>query len=113
MRDIREILSKCSQQFGESNFGLSSFQSRQNKEMPMYLLSRDGFMLVVMGGFTGAKARARSLSRSLPLFFPSKTMCPRASFAHERGNMTHGMDSRCNGVFKACSWAFLRKHDLG
>ena len=23
MRDIREILSKCSQQFGESNFGLS------------------------------------------------------------------------------------------
>lgn len=37
MRDIREILSKCSQQFGESNFGLSSFQSRQNKEMPMYV----------------------------------------------------------------------------
>lgn len=55
MRDIREILSKCSQQFGESNFGLSSFQSRQNKEMPMYLLSRDGFMLVVMG-YTGDEA---------------------------------------------------------
>lgn len=81
MRDIREILSKCSQQFGESNFGLSSFQSRQNKEMPMYLLSRDGFMLVVMGGFTGAKARALPLSISPSLFsvknhVPTSIFCP-------------------------------------
>ena len=55
LRDIREILSKCSQYFGASNFAASSYKSRQNKEMPMYLLSRDGFMLVVMG-YTGDEA---------------------------------------------------------
>lgn len=47
----------------------------------MYLLSRDGFMLVVMGGFTGAKARALPLSISPSLFsvknhVPTSIFCP-------------------------------------
>lgn len=36
------------------------------------LLSKDGFMMVDMGGFTGAKARALPLSISPSLFFRQK-----------------------------------------
>lgn len=41
--------------FSESNFGLSSYLTEQNKEMPMYVMSKDGFVLLVMG-YTGPEA---------------------------------------------------------
>jgi Rha family phage regulatory protein len=41
-----------SSEFRESNFGLSSYQSEQNKEMPEYLMTRDGFTILAMG-YTG------------------------------------------------------------
>ena len=91
--DIRNILE--SDDFNERNFGLvkyfgasnfaasSSYKSRQNKEMPMYLLSKDGFMMVVMGGFTGAKTRARTLAGYLSpsLFFRQKPCAHEHLFA--------------------------------
>lgn len=56
MRDIREkILPYVSENFGLSNFGLSSYIDDQNKEQPMYVLTRDGFTMVAMG-YTGVKA---------------------------------------------------------
>ena len=53
LRDIRELA--CSQEFRQSNFGQSSYLSEQNKEMPMFVMNRDGFTLLVMG-YTGKKA---------------------------------------------------------
>lgn len=53
LRDIAEL--QCSSAFRESNFGLSSYRSEQNKEMPEYLITRDGFTLLAMG-YTGEKA---------------------------------------------------------
>lgn len=50
LRDIRELISK-----GVTNFGLSSYMTSQNKEMPEFLMDRDGFSLLVMG-FTGDEA---------------------------------------------------------
>lgn len=53
LRSIEQLA--CSQSFRERNFALSSYKSKQNKEMPMYIISRDGFTMLVMS-FTGAKA---------------------------------------------------------
>ena len=53
LRDIENL--ECSKEFRESNFGLSSYKSSQNKSLPMYYITRDGFTLLVMG-YTGEKA---------------------------------------------------------
>lgn len=42
-------------EFARNNFMESSYINQQNKEQPMYLLTRDGFTLLAMG-FTGARA---------------------------------------------------------
>ena len=56
LRDIQEkILPNVSDDFGLSNFGLSSYLNEQNKHQPMYYITRDGFTMVAMG-YTGAKA---------------------------------------------------------
>lgn len=53
LRDIKEL--ECSEKFRESNFGLSSYTTEQNKKQPMYYVTRDGFTLLAMG-YTGEKA---------------------------------------------------------
>lgn len=55
LRDIRDILKECSLEFGASNFGCSSYKTEQNKEATEYFLTKDGFVLLVMG-YTGEKA---------------------------------------------------------
>ncbi len=40
---------------GQSNFGLSSYTNSQSKELPMYIISKNGFTLLAMG-YTGVKA---------------------------------------------------------
>ena len=58
LRDIQKILSEdngLSKEFRESNFGLSSYKSGQNKKLPCYQLTRDGFTMLVMG-YTGKRA---------------------------------------------------------
>lgn len=52
---IRQMI--CSQQFRERNFTPSSYRSLQNREMPMFIIGRDGFTMLVMS-FTGARAAA-------------------------------------------------------
>lgn len=53
LRDIREL--DCSNEFRLGNFAESSYINIQNKKQPMYLITRDGFTLLVMG-YTGDKA---------------------------------------------------------
>ena len=53
LRDIEKL--ECSKKFRESNFGLSSYKSVQNKNLPMYYITRDGFTILVMG-YNGEKA---------------------------------------------------------
>lgn len=53
LRDIKEL--DCSEGFRASNFGLSSYVSAQNKELPKYLITQDGFSFLVMG-YTGKEA---------------------------------------------------------
>lgn len=50
MRDIRAILEADDDGFGTSNFGVSSYLSEQNKEFPMYVMSKDGFNILQQKG---------------------------------------------------------------
>ena len=49
MRDIRETIAKCSKSFSALNFELAEYMDEQGKPRPMYLLTKDGFMMVAMG----------------------------------------------------------------
>ena len=53
LRDVRSL--ECSEEFRQSNFGLTYYFDTQNKKQPMYYITRDGFTLLVMG-YTGEKA---------------------------------------------------------
>ena len=53
LRDISNLT--CSEDFRGRNFALSSYISQQNKELPMYVMTKDGFAFLVMG-YTGEKA---------------------------------------------------------
>lgn len=53
VKSIREM--KCSEEFRLLNFKESSYVNFQNKKMPMYLMTRDGFTLLAMG-YTGKMA---------------------------------------------------------
>jgi len=52
-RDIEALY--CSPEFRAANFGDSSFVSLQNKVLPMYQMTKDGFSFLVMG-YTGPKS---------------------------------------------------------
>ncbi|QHJ81552.1 MAG: hypothetical protein [Bacteriophage sp.] len=53
LRDIKSL--ECSEEFRESNFGLSSYTSAQNKILPCVNITRDGFCFLAMG-FTGKES---------------------------------------------------------
>lgn len=55
MRDIENL--SCSNEFRAANFGVSSYISQQNKDLPMYAMTKDGFSFLVMG-YTGKRAGA-------------------------------------------------------
>ncbi len=75
MRGIKDIIDNCAESFSApnfgvantpesfsaSNFGLASYLDEQAKNRPMYIIHRDGFMLLVMG-YTGKKALALKLA---------------------------------------------------
>lgn len=53
LRDIRNLT--CSHDFRLANFGESSYVNAQNKNMPKYLIKKDGLAFLVFG-YTGQKA---------------------------------------------------------
>lgn len=55
IRDIEELLKKCSSEFGALNFEGSSYKTVQNKTQPEYLITKDGLVMLIMG-YTGESA---------------------------------------------------------
>jgi Rha family phage regulatory protein len=53
LRSIEAL--ECSSEFRALNFEVSSYPTPQNKQMPMFRMTRDGFSMLVMS-FTGPKA---------------------------------------------------------
>ena len=54
-KGIRNLM--VSKDFTERNFALSAYADPTGRSLPMYHLTRDGFMILAMG-YTGAKAMA-------------------------------------------------------
>ena len=54
LRDIRALI-EADNEFGRTNFGPSTYLNEQKHKQPMYLMTRDGFSLLVMG-YTGELA---------------------------------------------------------
>lgn len=59
LRDIREIMLKCSESFNASNFGFSTTKDAKGEERPMRLLSKDGLLMVTMGYTTPDAMRVK------------------------------------------------------
>ena len=53
LRDIENL--DCSNEFRQTNFGLTSYKDEQGKKRPCYTMTRDGFTFLVMG-YRGKKA---------------------------------------------------------
>jgi Rha family phage regulatory protein len=53
LRDIREL--GCSEEFRLANFGESYYVNHQGRKMPRYIMTEQGFTLLVMG-YTGQRA---------------------------------------------------------
>lgn len=61
LRDIRNIISNCPKKFTAHNFVVSNYMDNTGRSLAMYIIHRDGFMLLVMG-YTGKKALAIKLA---------------------------------------------------
>lgn len=59
MRDIRETSAKCSESFNALNFELVDYKDAKGETRPMYLLSKDGLMMVTMGYITPEAMRVK------------------------------------------------------
>ncbi|MEY8710470.1 Rha family transcriptional regulator [Mangrovibacter phragmitis] len=55
LRDIKRVITDCSEEFGRLNFELADYIDEQGKIRPMYRITKDGWMMLVMG-FTGKAA---------------------------------------------------------
>ncbi|MDY2946712.1 MAG: Rha family transcriptional regulator [Mannheimia varigena] len=55
LRDIQNLLEDCPDKFGGLNFELTSYKDRWNREKPMFEMTKNGFVLLVMG-FNGKRA---------------------------------------------------------
>lgn len=61
MRDIREILEEGDDDFNQSNFGLVEYIDKKGEKRPIFEMTKDGFMLLVMG-YKTKKAMAIKIS---------------------------------------------------
>ncbi|HHW4413516.1 Rha family transcriptional regulator [Citrobacter freundii] len=49
LRKIEQVKSDCSSEFGQRNFASADYIDEQGKVRPMYSLTKDGWIMVVMG----------------------------------------------------------------
>lgn len=59
LRDIGVTIEKCSQEFNERNFAPVEYTDAKGEKRPMYLLSKDGFMMVAMAYTTPEAMRIK------------------------------------------------------
>ena len=92
LRDIRKLRAKCPELFYQRNFAPVEYADSKGEKRPAYLLTRDGFSLLVMG-FTGAEA-VRWKLRYIEAFntLEAAALAQRAELARESGYL-QGLDA--------------------
>ena len=48
LADIRNTVSKCSESFTGLNFQISEYTDSTGRKLPMYILTKDGFMMLAL-----------------------------------------------------------------
>lgn len=61
LRDVNNFSANCPEEFSQRNFASAEYTDEQGKPRPMFIIYRDGFMLLVMG-YTGKKALGMKLA---------------------------------------------------
>lgn len=61
IKSIRNLRPNCPEEFTARNFAASEYTDETGRTLPMFILYRDGFMLLVMG-YTGKKALGMKLA---------------------------------------------------
>lgn len=61
LKSIRNLLPNCPEEFTARNFAVSNYMDNTGRSLAMYIIHRDGFMLLVMG-YTGKRALALKLA---------------------------------------------------
>ena len=61
LADIRNTVSKCSESFTGLNFQLSEYTDSTGRKLPMYLLTKDGFVMLAMGYTTPEAMRVKEV----------------------------------------------------
>lgn len=65
LRAIRNL--GCSEEFAQCNFTQSSYVNEQGKEQPMYVMTRDGFLFLIMSSNNREDGQIKEvLARSTP-----------------------------------------------
>lgn len=59
LADIRNVSSKCSESFNALSFQLANYKDAKGETRPMYLLSKDGLMMLTMGYGTPEAMRVK------------------------------------------------------
>lgn len=59
LNDIRRTIDKCSESFNALNFQAVEYTDAKGEKRPMYLLSKDGFMMVAMAYITPEAMRIK------------------------------------------------------
>ena len=55
LRDVRNIMDNCPEKFTAHNFVVSNYLDNTGRSLPMFIIFKDGFTLLVMG-YTGPEA---------------------------------------------------------
>ena len=121
MRDIRNLKGNCPESFTDANFGVSEYMDTTGRKLPMFLLYRDGFMLLVMG-YTGKKALAmklayidafnameQALKQSTTKAIPQTTTPSTADSRKPLRALVHAW-SQVTGVHHAALWPQVKAH---
>ena len=49
LRDVRNIMDNCPEKFTAHNFVVSNYLDNTGRSLPMFIIFKDGFTLLVMG----------------------------------------------------------------
>lgn len=109
LRIIKEL--NCSDEFRRLNFKPSSYLNEQNKKQPMYLMTQDGFTLLVMG-FTGKKAMQFKEAYIKQFNAMNKWIDVKRKLSHDQHRMNEAIKLHLESTGKKDEHIYSRENNL-
>ncbi len=109
LRIIKEL--NCSDEFRRLNFKPSYYLNEQNKKQPMYLMTQDGFTLLVMG-FTGKKAMQFKEAYIKQFNSMNKWIEAKRKVSHDQHRMNEAIKLHLESTGKKDEHIYSRENNL-